>query len=184
MKVLHLVADRLNTHPDVETQWPGLLGDLWTCIPDAKPAKAARLMNKAIGIWKNTTCEAKQEEYIASLEQAFDAALDDLFQIRSIFRSAVAALSPPRYAGELCSTAEKAQDSRSEPLENQGAQRDGQLRLRAVVLKCLDYLELVDSKVQPARRHFWPSAPRSVRPRLARKGTIGLDVAGSGSCLR
>ena len=82
---------------------------------------------------------------MSSLEESLQKVeADDLCQIRSIFRRAVAALSPPQCMSE------GAAQIAPESLQLKGSKRDLQFRLRKVVLACLDYLELSDSKVQPA----------------------------------
>ncbi|CAK9036805.1 Hypothetical protein (Fragment) [Durusdinium trenchii] len=144
-KVLTRVSERLNTDSELGMQWRGLLQDLQHFVPEAKATKGARLMNKAVYVWRNTTCETKQEEYVSSLEESLQKVeADDLCQIRSIFRRAVAALSPPQCMSE------GAAQIAPESLQLKGSKRDLQFRLRKVVLACLDYLELSDSKVQPA----------------------------------
>ena len=141
VRVLTKVWERIQSHSDLELQWPGLLKELGHVVPD-KAAKAAKLMNKAILVWRNTTCETKQEEYVASLERSLHDADDDLCRIRFIFRRAVAALSPPHGANQFGTFAGSPQP--------RGGKRDFQVRLRTIVLRCLNYLELDDSKVQPA----------------------------------
>ena len=145
INVLRKAFERINANSDAERQWPGLLSDLRRFLPETKATKAARLMNKAIQVWRNTTCETQQEEYVALLEQSLgEVASDDTCQIRSIFRRAVAALSPPRVTSEHSgSTA----DGVPQPT---GAKRDFQFRLRSIVLRCLDRLDLADFRLQPA----------------------------------
>ena len=145
-KVLTKVFARIRSDSELEMQCRGLLNDIGHFIPEAKKGiKAARLMNKAILVWRNTTCEKDQEAYVSSLEQSLEGVgTDDLCQIRSIFRRAVAALSPPRCAVEH---AGGTADALSQP---GAARRDVQFRLRKVVLTCLGRLDLDDSKVQPA----------------------------------
>ncbi|CAK9068671.1 unnamed protein product [Durusdinium trenchii] len=145
VKVLTKVWERIEANSDLQLQWSGLFTELGHFVPEAKAAKAAKLMNKAILLWRNTTCETKKEEYVASLEQSLgEAGHDDLGQIRSIFRRAVAALSPPHCSNQ---SGGSAAGSLAQP---QGSKRDFQIRLRKVVLRCLNYLHLDDSKVQPA----------------------------------
>lgn len=112
---------------------------------DEENSKAARLLQKAVQIWRNTS-EMDQAAYVTSLEEALEAlhAVDgtDLKKVRSIFRRAVAALSPPRLAsGEGNSDGMQQTESTS---------TDFQHRLRQVVLWCLDYLDLTDPKIKPS----------------------------------
>ncbi|CAK9067639.1 unnamed protein product [Durusdinium trenchii] len=147
-KVLTRVSERLNTDSELGMQWAGLLQDLQHFVPEAisaKSTKAARLMNKALLVWRNTTCETDQEAYVSSLEQSLGVVeTGDLCQIRSIFRRAVAALSPPHCTSPV---AEKTSGSL---LQLKWTLPDLQSRLREVVLRCLDHLDLADCKVEPA----------------------------------
>ena len=108
--------------------------------------KAARLMNKSIQIWQNQTCPKTKESYVVSLEESLaETGIDNPQQIRTIFRRAVAALSPPRLAGT--DTARSEQDSARAA---ETTSQDFQGRLRKVVLWCLDRLDLADPKIKPA----------------------------------
>lgn len=129
-----------------ELQWRGVLHDLQFLLPEAKATKAATLMNKAINLWRNTTIEAEQEEYVASLEQSLSTAdPDHKCQIRSIFRRTVAALSPPHHISERGGSSTT--DVFPQP---KGRKGDLQFRLRKIALICLDHLDLTDSRLHPA----------------------------------
>ena len=145
IKVLSMVWQRTHAteekfHGDCE----GLLKELRRFVPEARATKAVQLMNKAIHIWRNTTTEIGQEEYIVALEESLDEAGADCSKLRSIFRRAVAALSPPCFRGDINS------EDNSSSVQTTGTKRDAQRRLRKILLRCLDQLDLADSKVQPA----------------------------------
>ena len=95
MKVLTRIWERINASSDLEEQWPGLLENLQHFVPAGKAAKAAKLMHKAISVWRNTTCQTKQEEYVAALEQSLEMADDDVLKIRSIFPACSGSNVPP-----------------------------------------------------------------------------------------
>lgn len=144
-KVLSRISERIQASSDIAMACADLVEDLQHFVPEAKATKAARLMNQAIHLWRNTTSETKQEEYVAGLEKSIgEVDLDDLCRVGTIFRRAVAALSPPHCMSENARTALDALP------QLQGARPDFQFRVRKVVLFCLDHLDLADSKVQPA----------------------------------
>ena len=144
--ILVIVSDSIEEHKVAENP-----KELVEEIPDevvrglSTGTKAARLMQKAIQIWRNQACKVSQEEYVAGLEQALrDMGFQDMPKIRMIFRRAVAAMSPPRLASECAAEdGEGVQDT-------QGTSGDFQGRLRRIALLCLDYLDLTDPKVKPA----------------------------------
>ena len=102
-------------------------------------AKAVRLMQRAIQRWQNSD---SRETYVNSLEQEL-AESEGPATLRRILRRAVAALSPPRRKGN--SDSFLACSSQSDL-----ASKDLQVRLRSVVLACLDGLDLTDSSLAPA----------------------------------
>lgn len=111
----------------------------------AKDMKAVRLLQTAVQIWRNETCETSQEAYVASLEETIrDLNGTDLKRIRWVFRRAVAALSPPRVSSEH----DPNNPDRMQEIPEKCA--SFQHRLRKVVLWCLDHLDLTDDKVKPA----------------------------------
>ena len=104
--------------------------------------KAARLMNKSIQIWQNQTCPKTKESYVVSLENSLaETETDNLQQIRTIFRRAVAALSPPRFKGTSEQDRVRAAETTSQDLQG---------RLRKIVFWCLDRLDADDPKIKPA----------------------------------
>ena len=146
IKAFTRICERIHAESYTEMQWLGLLNDLQPFVPEAKTTKATKLMHKAINIWRNTTCETKQAEYVALLEKELgEAGSNDMCQIRSIFRRAVAAMSPPH-----CAPCSDTLGSATDVLQLTKGRQDLQFRLRKVVLSCLDHLDLADSKVHPA----------------------------------
>ena len=144
--ILVIVSDSIEEHKVPENP-----RELVEEIPDevvrclSTGTKAARLMQKAIQIWRNQACKVSQEEYVAGLEQALrDMGFQDMPKIRMIFRRAVAAMSPPRLASECA-----AEDGVGLQ-ETHGTSGDFQGRLRRIAWLCLDYLDLTDPKVKPA----------------------------------
>ena len=144
--ILVIVSDSIEEH-----KVPKNPRELVEEIPDelvrclSTGSKAARLMQKAIQIWRNQACKVSQEEYVAGLEQALrDMGFQDMPKIRMIFRRAVAAMSPPRLASECA-----AEDGVGLQ-ETHGTSGDFQGRLRRIALLCLDYLDVTDPKVKPA----------------------------------
>ena len=103
-------------------------------------AKAVLLMQRAIQRWKNREPGAR-ESYVRKLEQELEES-DDPAALQKILRRAVAALSPPRCKGETAPSS----SSHSEL----SVCADLQARLRKLVLRCLDNLDVADASVVPA----------------------------------
>ena len=103
-------------------------------------AKAVLLMQRAIQRWKNKEPGAR-ESYVRKLEQELEES-DDPAALQKILRRAVAALSPPRCKGETAPSS----SSHSEL----SVCADLQARLRKLVLRCLDNLDVADASVVPA----------------------------------
>ena len=139
------LANHLRHHvPEPDGAELDIADDKWTAdmsfLQDG--TKAARLMNKSIQIWRNQTCPKTKESYVVSLEESLaETGIDNPQQIRSIFRRAVAALSPPR----LINTSEQDRVRAA-----QTTSQDFQGRLRKIVCWCLDRLDLADPKIKPA----------------------------------
>ena len=104
-------------------------------------AKAVHLMQRAVQRWQNSD---SRETYVSGLEQAL-AESEDPATLRRILRRAVAALSPPRCKGNSNGVLAYSSSQSGQP-----ASKDLQARLRALVLACLDGLDLTDSSLAPA----------------------------------
>ncbi|CAK9050036.1 unnamed protein product [Durusdinium trenchii] len=156
--VLHRLQEAAFVNEEVDPHWRVLATQLRilfasTAVADdplqhpvqsTAPAesKSARLMNKAVQIWKNHTDATDQEAYVASLEASLSAG-SDAAQIRQVLRRAVAALSPPRLWNGSQNLAGNEEGGMFAYQSLQG-------RLRKVVLWCLHRLDLADCKAKPA----------------------------------
>eukprot|EP00438_Fugacium_kawagutii_P000770 Skav229104 [mRNA] locus=scaffold92:531979:544646:- [translate_table: standard] len=92
-----------------------------------------RLLAKAIQVWRNATDESRE------LYETWD-----IPKMQKVFRKAVAALSPPRLKGS------KGKDDADENEDGNSSTVDLQRRLRKLVLKCLEYLDLSDPTLKPS----------------------------------
>ncbi|CAJ1360490.1 unnamed protein product [Effrenium voratum] len=104
-------------------------------------AKAVRLMQGAIQTWKNSE-PTSRETYVKDLELEVEESADPA-TLRRILRRAVAALSSPRCQGHGMPQCSPSQSELP-------ACPDLQVRLRKIVLCCLDVMDLTDSLVQPS----------------------------------
>ena len=114
---------------------------------DACGEKAVRLMQKASQTWQNHPCEFR-EVYVESLEQEMQEAdgAENSAKLRMVLRRAVAALSPPRRLGDGC----EGKMTASIPSNDEWTLATNlQSRLRKIVLRCLDRVDLADLRVAP-----------------------------------
>ncbi|CAJ1451046.1 unnamed protein product [Effrenium voratum] len=114
---------------------------------DAGGEKAVRLMQKASQMWQNHPSECR-EAYVDSLEQEMQEAdgAENSAKLRMVLRRAVGALSPPRRLGDGCDgkmTASIPSNDEWMPATNL------QSRLRKIVLRCLDRVDLADLRLAP-----------------------------------
>ena len=114
---------------------------------DAGGEKAVRLMQKASQMWQNHPSECR-EAYVDSLEQEMQEAdgAENSAKLRMVLRRAVGALSPPRRLGDGCDgkmTASIPSNDEWMPATNL------QSRLRKIVLRCLDRVDLADVRLAP-----------------------------------
>ena len=117
---------------------------------DACVDKAVRLMQKASQTWQNHPSECR-EAYVESLEQEMHEAdgAENSAKLRMVLRRAVAALSPPRRLGDGCEgklLASHASNDQSTLATNL------QSRLRKVVLRCLDRVDMADLRLAPVQQ--------------------------------
>ncbi|CAJ1409184.1 unnamed protein product [Effrenium voratum] len=112
---------------------------------DACGEKAVRLMQKASQTWQNHLSECR-EEYVESLEQEMQEAdgAENSAKLRTVLRRAVAALSPPRRLGDGCEG-----KTPSIACNDQSLATNLQTRLRKIVLRCLDRVDLADVRLAP-----------------------------------
>ena len=114
---------------------------------DACKDKAVRLMQKASQTWQNQPSECR-EAYVESLEQEMQETdgAENSAKLRMVLRRAVAALSPPRRLGDGCEGKMMA----SIPSNDEWTLATNlQSRLRKIVLRCLDRVDLADLRVAP-----------------------------------
>ena len=114
---------------------------------DACGEKALRLMQKASQTWQNHPSECR-EVYVESLEQEMQEAdgAENSAKLRMVLRRAVAALSPPRRLGDGC----EGKMTASIPSNDEWTLATNlQSRLRKIVLRCLDRVDLADLRVAP-----------------------------------
>ena len=114
---------------------------------DACVDKAARLMQKASQTWQNHPSECR-EAYVDSLEQEVQEAngAENSAKLRMVLRRAVAALSPPRRLGDGCEGKMPASVSSNDQAT---LATNLQSRLRKIVLRCLDRVDLADVRLAP-----------------------------------
>ncbi|CAJ1409177.1 unnamed protein product [Effrenium voratum] len=114
---------------------------------DACGEKAVRLMQKASQTWQNHPSECR-EAYVASLEQEMQEAdgAENSAKLRKVLRRAVAALSPPRRLGDGC---EGKMTASPESDDQWTLATNLQSRLRKIVLRCLDRVDLADLRLAP-----------------------------------
>ena len=114
---------------------------------DACGEKAVRLMQKASQMWQNHPSECR-EAYVESLEQEVQEAdgAENSAKLRIVLRRAVAALSPPRRLGDGC----EGKMTASIPSNDEWTLATNlQSRLRKIVLRCLDRVDMADLRVAP-----------------------------------
>ncbi|CAJ1451044.1 unnamed protein product [Effrenium voratum] len=114
---------------------------------DACGEKAVQLMQKASQTWQNQPSEFR-EAYVDSLEQEMQEAdgAENSAKLRMVLRRAVAALSPPRRLGDGCEgklLASHASNDQATLATNL------QSRLRKIVLRCLDRVDMADLRLAP-----------------------------------
>ena len=109
--------------------------------------KAVRLMQKAFHTWQNHPSESR-EVYVESLEQEMQEAdgAENSAKLRMVLRRAVAALSPPRRLGDGC---ESKMPASNESNDQSTLATNLQSRLRRMVLRCLDRVDLADLRLAP-----------------------------------
>ncbi|CAJ1409179.1 unnamed protein product [Effrenium voratum] len=114
---------------------------------DACVDKAVRLMQKASQTWQNHPSECR-EAYVESLEQEMHEAdgAENSAKLRMVLRRAVAALSPPRRLGDGCEGKSIASNDQATLATNL------QSRLRKVVLRCLDRVDMADLRLAPVQQ--------------------------------
>ncbi|CAJ1409178.1 unnamed protein product [Effrenium voratum] len=112
---------------------------------DACGDKAVRLMQKASQMWQNQPSECR-EAYVESLEQEMQEAdgAENSAKLRMVLRRAAAALSPPRRLGDGCEG-----KTPSIACNDQSLAPNLQTRLRKIVLRCLDRVDLADVRLAP-----------------------------------
>ncbi|CAJ1360473.1 unnamed protein product [Effrenium voratum] len=114
---------------------------------DACGDKAVRLMQRASQTWQNHPSECR-EAYVESLEQEMQEAdgTENSAKLRMVLRRAVAALSPPRRLGDGCEDKMTA----SIPSNDEWTLATNlQSRLRKIVLRCLNRVDMADLRVAP-----------------------------------
>ncbi|CAJ1432790.1 unnamed protein product [Effrenium voratum] len=117
---------------------------------DACGDKAVRLMQKASQTWQNHPSECR-EAYVESLEQEMQEAdgAENSAKLRMVLRRAVAALSPPRRLGDGC---EGKMPASTAPNDQATLATNLQSRLRKIVLRCLDRVDLADLRLAPVQQ--------------------------------
>ncbi|CAJ1370126.1 unnamed protein product [Effrenium voratum] len=117
---------------------------------DACSEKAVRLMQKASQTWQNHPSECR-EAYVESLEQEMQEAdgAENSAKLRMVLRRAVAALSPPRRLGDGC---EGKMPASTAPNDQATLATNLQSRLRKIVLRCLDRVDLADLRLAPVQQ--------------------------------
>ena len=117
---------------------------------DACGDKAVRLMQRASQTWQNHPSECR-EAYVESLEQEMQEAdgAENLAKLRMVLRRAVAALSPPRCLGDGC---EGKMPASTAPNDQATLATNLQSRLRKIVLRCLDRVDLADLRLAPVQQ--------------------------------
>ena len=169
------LSRRVSSNLECEKQWRILARQLCRFrdlprselkrLSDAVDDKAVRMMNEAVQLWRNETSAEGQEAYVTSLEESLRG--EDTGNLRSIFRRAVGALSAPRYAktGHVASSGLEGDTAQETP-------KDLQFRLRKIVLRCLDQLDLEDPRLK-APLEFLKSLLKKFQQLLEDQRSVG-----------